>query len=56
MNHPNASLFIADCTDLRVPTEELRNRYRKGAYGKLKSEHVKGWIKMAGRAVNGQGT
>lgn len=46
--HGNA-LFIADTTDKRLSDDEIRNRWKRGDYGKIRPDYAKGWWNMAGR-------
>jgi hypothetical protein len=40
--------FIGDL-HTGVSDEEMRNRYKRGDYGKMRPDYVEGWRKLAGR-------
>jgi hypothetical protein len=41
--------FIADAHNARLSLDEIRSRWRRGDYGKVRAEFAQGWLKMAGR-------
>lgn len=47
-NTPNNAAFLADLAE-NISTAEMRRRYGAGDYGKLRTDYVQAWIKLAGR-------
>lgn len=45
---PNAAAFLADLA-MGVSDAEMRIRWKANEYGKLRTQDVKGWRKLAGR-------
>jgi len=45
---PDNASFLADLAE-NISTDEMRKRYKAGHYGKLRTDYVQSWIKLAGR-------
>jgi hypothetical protein len=48
VGHGNAH-FIADAHNPRLTLDEIRERWRRGDYGKPRNDYAIGWLKLAGR-------
>lgn len=48
VGHGNAH-FIADAHDSRLTLDDIRERWRAGDYGKVRTDYAQGWLRLAGR-------